>query len=416
MNGCGGGQTIPASVALAWNPPRGTAHEEARPLVKTDAGVPGGVATLQIIRTSEGLELLGPEWKELYLRSKPRNPFLSHAWTHACWLAQQRPSEPFILTLRDAGKLIAIAPLCIENRLGLRVLRFIGDDRSDYLGFLCAPEVDGLEQSMLDRLLALGGEWDIALLRQLTDSYTGLHQSPLPPGVRSQLTEWIRAPHCKAEGDWESFHKSGPSWLREMRKRSRRFSRDGHKAECFRGQKAIARLGEVSRIEAHSWKGREQSTRLQPGPGRELLERAFEILGSRGEMELWLAFVDEQAVAFQIDFVMDDRVWHYQCAYDERFGHTRAGSILTYQALQSAWERGVREFDYLSGEEPYKLERTNASRSIYHLAAHRRTARGWLAYGLLVAPRWRLRRVRALRAMHKAAGSLKRNLRPRSDG
>ena len=131
-------------------------------------------------------------------------------------------------------------------------------------------------------------------------------------------------------------------------------------------------------------------------------------------MELWLAFVDDRAVAFQIDFLMADRVWHYQCAYDERFRNTRAGSILTYQALQSGWQRGVREFDYLSGEEPYKLERTNASRAIHHLAAHRRTARGWLAYGLLAAPRWRLRNVPALRASYQAALSLKRRLRPQS--
>ena len=124
-------------MALAWNPPRRSAHETARLLVKTDAGVAGGAATLQIIRTSEGLELLGPEWKALYLRSKPRNPFLSHAWTHACWLAQQRPSEPFILTLRDAGKLIAIAPLCIEKSTRPSGASFHRDDRSDYLGFLC---------------------------------------------------------------------------------------------------------------------------------------------------------------------------------------------------------------------------------------------------------------------------------------
>ena len=150
--------------------------------------------------------------------------------------------------------------------------------------------------------------------------------------------------------------------------------------------------------------------RLQEGEGRELLERAFETLGTRGEMELRLAFVDDRAVAFQIDFVMSDRIWHYQCAYDERFRHTRAGSILTYEALREAWERGVREFDYLSGEEPYKLERTNASRTIHHLAAHRRSARGWLAYGLLVAPQWQLRNVPAVRMAYKAAQALKRRL------
>ena len=201
-----------------------------------------------------------------------------------------------------------------------------------------------------------------------------------------------------------------------MRKRSRRFARDGHRVECFTGSEAIERLDDVAEIEAHSWKGREKTMRLQAGEGRDLLERAFETLGARGEMLLWLAFVEDRPVAFQIDFVMEDRVWHYQCAYDERYRHTRAGSILTYEALRVAWERGVREFDYLSGEELYKLERTNASRTIHHLAVHRRSARGWLAYGLLVAPRWRLRNVPALRSAYKATQALKRQLLPRSNG
>jgi len=371
--------------------------------------------TLDIIRTGEAWAELQREWEELYRSSNPRNPFLSHDWTEACWSAQKSEAEPFIAALRDRGRLVALAPLCIEKRAGFRVLRFIADDRSDYLGFPCEAETAGLERQLLDHVLATNGEWDLAVLRNLTDSYTSLHQTVLPEAFRSHRTEWIRAPYCTAGDDWDSLHKSGPSWFREMRKRSRRFARDGHRVERFDGSEAIDRLDDVAEIEAHSWKAREQSMRLQEGEGRELLERAFETLGTRGEMELRLAFVDDRAVAFQIDFVMSDRIWHYQCAYDERFRHTRAGSILTYEALREAWERGVREFDYLSGEEPYKLERTNGSRTIHHLAAHRRSARGWLAYGLLVAPQWRLRNIPAVRTAYKAARALKRRLRPRSN-
>ncbi|HYX47868.1 MAG TPA: hypothetical protein VE820_13750, partial [Sphingomicrobium sp.] len=51
----------------------------------------------------------------------------------------------------------------------------------------------------------------------------------------------------------------------------------------------------------------------------------------------------------------------------------------------------------LTGDEAYKLDRTSELRPIYHLAGHQRTMRGWLAEGLLVLPRWKLRRVPALR-------------------
>jgi CelD/BcsL family acetyltransferase involved in cellulose biosynthesis len=88
---------------------------------------------------------------------------------------------------------------------------------------------------------------------------------------------------------------------------------------------------------------------------------------------------------------------------------------MAYVSFEAAWRAGVREYDYLSGEEPYKLERTNASRTIHHLAVHRRSGRGWLAYGLFVAPRWRLRNVRVVRQAYKAVQSLKRQLRHQSN-
>ena len=131
-----------------------------RGLVSSDrpANERGVTQTLDIIRTSEALARLQPEWDDLYLRSSPRNPFLSHAWTEACWSAQKAGAEPFVVTLRDGDRLVAVAPLCIEKQAGFRILRFIADDRSDYLGFLCEAGTDGLEQQLLKHVLATNGE------------------------------------------------------------------------------------------------------------------------------------------------------------------------------------------------------------------------------------------------------------------
>ncbi|HEY7005381.1 MAG TPA: GNAT family N-acetyltransferase, partial [Sphingomicrobium sp.] len=151
--------------------------------------------------------------------------------------------------------------------------------------------------------------------------------------------------------------------------------------------------------------------RLQRGDGGDLLRRGFETLGSRGEMELGLAFIGGQPVAFQIDFIHPERIWHYQCAYDEDFADARAGSVLAYLSLHRAWDRGVREFDYLSGEEPYKMQRTNGSRAIYQLAMHRRTARGWIAYAILAGARSTFREIPLLRALYDSAKAFRRSMR-----
>jgi CelD/BcsL family acetyltransferase involved in cellulose biosynthesis len=405
-------QAIPASTALSWNPPRRYSAQSRERVTKLETV---GSLDLDIIRTAHGLHSLEAEWKALHERSKPRNPFLSAAWTLACRAARQGHADLFVVTLRERGRLVALAPLCIEKKSGFRILRFIADDRSDYLGFLCDPASRGLEQKLLDRILGSTTGWDLALFKQLSSDYSGLIDSDIPASHASHMATWTAAPFCASDHDWDSLHDVGPSWLKTTRKRLRRFLKDGWQLERFTGAEAAAKLDLVASIEARSWKGREGSTRLQPGPGQELLREAFESLSDGDQMQLWLASLDGKAVAFQIDFLMSDRLWVYQLAYDEAFRRTSVGSFLGYVSFEHAWRAGVREYDYLSGEEPYKLDRTNGVRPIQYLALHRRNLRGWLAFTLLVAPRWRLRNVSTLRTIYKRAQAVTRGLRARSN-
>lgn len=353
--------------------------------------------SIEIVRSEEAFALLEPHWDRLYAEAGGTNPFLSFSWTRACRETVAAGLDLFVITIWRAGLLTGIAPLCIERRLGFRTLRFIGDGRSDYLGFLAAP--DGAADRLLMQALSdLSGDWDIALLRQLATPFTKLHQLAPPERLMLHCTQWTSSAYCDWEGDWESLHGAGPPWLREMRKRRRKFNRDGGTTVKFTGAAAIAQLGVVAAIERNSWKGREAVARLQPGPGQQLLGRAFDRMA---EAALWLAFSDDRAVAFQVAFRTPQRLWLYQASYDERFARTRAGSVLAYVALEEAWANGAREYDYLAGEEPYKLERTSKLRPIHHLAAHTRKPRGWLAWALLAAPRWKLRRITILKKAYE---------------
>lgn len=401
---------IPAAASGTSAAARRSGPESMNPASAAEAGRP---VTFAIARSTGEMAELRHEWNELYLSSEAANPFLSYDWTLACHDTAEQQLSIFVATLRIDGRLVAIAPLCISRRRGFRVLRFIADERSDYLGFLCSPEPAGLEQLLLRRLLELRSEWDIALLRPLAAPYSALQRSTLLSGYLSCLTRWTSAPFGTWEDDWQALQQHGPSWLREMAKRRRRFLRDGYSACSYRGADAAARLDLISQIEERSWKGRLGTTRFQPGLGRALLARALESLRGRGELQLWIAYAGEQAIAFQLDFVLPDRLWHYQGAYDEAFASSRAGSVLAYLALESAWESGIRTFDYLAGEEPYKLSRTNASRPIYHLAIYPATAKGRLAFLALFAARWRLRKVAALRRFYDALRSAKSKLRIR---
>ncbi len=355
--------------------------------------------TVDIARDIPAFDALETEWTELFQRV-PANPFLNYAWTRANFDLGGRNTSPFIITIRENGELLGVAPLRIESRWGLRVLDFIAHDRSDFLGFLCAT-TRGVEERLLHAIMEVGEEWDLVILRKLSAPFTQLHLEPHPVSCRWHLKRWTAAPFCAWTGDWNAFHSRGPSWLREMGPRSRRFIKRGGIAQRFTGPEAALRVNTVCRIEANSWKHKEGATRLQTSGSKALLRRAF--VKMPDVLELWLAYVEGRAVAFAINLLVAGRLFLYQGSYEEQFRKSGAGSVLDYLAIARAAGEGVTEYDYLSGEEPYKFERTTELRIVHHLAGHARSLRGWLAYAILLAPRWNLRDHHTSRAVYYTA-------------
>jgi CelD/BcsL family acetyltransferase involved in cellulose biosynthesis len=66
--------------------------------------------------------------------------------------------------------------------------------------------------------------------------------------------------------------------------------------------------------------------------------------------------------------------------------------------MERAWQSGLREYDFMSGDEAYKSGWTDGERQIRYRALFPATPAGYAAYGALVAPRWRLKGSPAARA------------------
>lgn len=350
-----------------------------------------GDYNLEIIRTEAEFHALAKDWRRLYEESHPRNPFLSYEWTAACWSRLCEGCTPFIVTAREGGRLVGVAPLRLERQAGFRVLRFMGNLWSDYLGFLYSPAHSGVERVLLEELADARDEWDVAILRQLASEYTWIEDAPLPGGLRDQHTNGSVAPYLKHEGDWESLCKAGPYWLREMKKAGRRFEREGGRIVCFTGEEAASRIDEIVQVEACSWKARYGEPSFQTGPGAALVREAFSRFGEDGEMGVWMAYMGDEPVAFQITFTTAEKIGLYLCAYNEEYRRYSAGALVMYRAIEAAWNAGAREYDFLNGDEPYKLERTDAVRPLRFRALYPANARGVLAFACLVAPRWWLK-------------------------
>src|SRR4051794_33979942 len=126
---------------------------------------------IELIRTEDQLRSLRSEWTNLYLKSRPLNPFVSHEWSTACWHHLCPDAGLFVVTARAAGRLVGVAPLRIERHGGFRVLRFLGKGLSPYVGFLRSAEHPDVDGGLLEGLGRHREHWDLLLLNQLASPF-----------------------------------------------------------------------------------------------------------------------------------------------------------------------------------------------------------------------------------------------------
>lgn len=348
----------------------------------------------QLIQSEEGFRALEPEWEALRSTSRPHNPYLAFPWLSACWEGIRHSAELFVLTARVGERLVGVAPLRRERAGGMRRLCFLGKGPTPYVAFLTSPELPALETELLGALDRYGAQWDLLRFDQLAEPFTALasETGPSPLWTHSEPCPWKGAAYVRFDGDWEGLRASGLSWLREAGRRLRKFERDGGTVERLVGAAAAAHAEEVAEIEARSWKGQYGQAHSASERRRlsDFLERAYAGLGD--EMDLWLARMEGELVAYRINILSAERIWLYRASYDDRFARYSIGSALDYACLQHAWAEGRREFDYLSGGEPYKAHRTSAVRPLMRLTASPRTLRGTVSFALFGAPQTLLNR------------------------
>ena len=65
-----------------------------------------------------GWESLLTEWASVFAADAGRTLFSSAAWALAWWHHWADGAEPWVLTVRDAGGLIAVMPFFLRRRLG----------------------------------------------------------------------------------------------------------------------------------------------------------------------------------------------------------------------------------------------------------------------------------------------------------
>lgn len=113
------------------------------------------------------------------------------------------------------------------------------------------------------------------------------------------------------------------------------------------------------------WKSRQyQRTGLMDTFAKPKTRKFFEQLLASGVLQLSGIFAGDQALALHAGFVHERRFYFVLPAYDIQYQKYKPGQLLLESMLESSFQAGHSEFDFLLGDEPYKFYYANRVRLV----------------------------------------------------
>jgi CelD/BcsL family acetyltransferase involved in cellulose biosynthesis len=321
-------------------------------------------------------ELKG-DWRRL--AEARGNAFLTPEW-FTSWFEQYGDNvRPFVPALQGAdGTVRGLIPLALPLSGRPRVCRIAGANIGDAFGPLAEPGEEAEVAAAAGKALRDAPvPWSVLALDHAEAAETwvdGLAEG-LGMRLRRQARSSTELPwvDLSAHDDWDSYLATRSSKLRKrLRWLDRRQGRD-HSAAVRRTEAP----DEVERdmatfFELHDrrWVGRGGSS-LSSDRARAFHHRFAAAAQERGWLRLWFLEFDGAPVAAWYGWRIGERYAFYNGGLDPEHSKLSPGLVLLARVIESAFEEGARTFDFLLGDESYKVRFAEHSRSVTDLTLAR---------------------------------------------
>lgn len=329
--------------------------------------------TIETVTTQEGFASLEQDWNRLSQSADFPNVFTTSDWFRA-W-HQGFPGEgrrgqhrPNILVLRKDGAVVGISPLVrtVASRAGFTVrrLEFVGR-AGDYNDLVVGDGSTGQVEAVVGFLTATSKQWDVLDLRDLREAGGQI------PQIESALSranlfhriapEEDRCPYLVIDAPWPEMLGRRPHMhhvFRNQQNRLKRLSTEGLRVRIIEDPRQEPGLLErMVALEAQKHVGGQLSL---PFFGRhpEVFRSLFDTLGPRGWISIAVMELGERLLAWLLLFRCGQKLWAYLTAYDHSFARVSPGKMLIPAVIDYGFAHGFREYDFLRGEEPYKMRWT----------------------------------------------------------
>ncbi|MGH2734224.1 MAG: GNAT family N-acetyltransferase [Actinomycetota bacterium] len=303
-----------------------------------------------------------PQWRELLALDPQRHVFATPEWNRAWWEEFGAGKDLFLLTMRaQDGDAMAIVPLYRKEEEGKKVLRFLGGiDLTDYLGPICSSDDrDAVAEGLARWLLETDVEWD----------EFDAHNMPVPFGFAEFLVDRAdragldfaveqeeTAAQLQLGSDYgEYLARLDAKDRHELRRKRRRLARD-HPDASVRTSTDESLEGDLKVfIDMHRGAEGHKGHFMRPEIAT-FFERVAHAFMPLGWLRLDFLEVGGRALASTFSFVLNNRFFLYNSAYETELARLSPGFVLVSELVKRSIDEGIEIFDFMRGPERYKYQ------------------------------------------------------------
>lgn len=316
-------------------------------------------------RDAARLGALRADWSALFHAAGGPNPFLSWEWLHTWWRHFGARRPVWILEARDpAGALAGL--LTFSSRpgfAGVRRWQLLGNTvtGADGLDVLVRPaDAPAVRLAIATALAATANAWDVLDLEDLpcgSPTIGALRDALVPRGVRVVAERRFVCPAFAVEGTFEE-HLARIRRRETFGRRCRWLARQrGFRIEvATRPEEAGAAMNDFLRLHRMRWAAEGGSYGIPPGAAEAFHRDVAPLLAARGWLRLYRLFVGQDAIAVVYGIEVGNRFYYYQSGYDPAWAPRSPGLVLAGRTIEDAYARGLTDYEFLRGTEPYKLD------------------------------------------------------------
>lgn len=352
-----------------------TAIQEAMSEPLTAAGL-----TCELVQSFSRLQELSSDWERLWRNDSKAEVFQNFAWARAWWQAYGERLSLCTVVVSEGHRVIGIVPLARDGQ----TIVFIGGSQADYCDMVCEENKSAeVLSAALQELLQVPG-WRNCCLQNLKPEGRVLSCWRTLLGRRF-YPQVVPGQECKTillEGNREIFD----SLLAKdhTRRRLNKLRKAGSLTFRHIETKAEA-LTQLDQFFLHQIRRRAIAGKTSSSETPEFcqllrnLVNGFDLTDSLrfGVLEL-----NGRPLAWHFSFYANGKFLFYQQTFDIEAWDYAPGEVLIHELLRYGRENVSREFDFGSGNEPFKARFTTHVRRTYSMYVERPGFQGAMRYFL----------------------------------